>query len=134
MRNNNPMHNPEYAEKNGKKHKRAVIIDNIEYEGVIDAAKFYGVRDVTITSWCKKGINPKGIICYYKDSGPVEDALISPKGKPVILDDSLYFNTLTEAAKYCGSNNPTSLCRALKQGRDYKGHKCRYASCSSGGC
>ena len=43
MSKNNPMKNPEYAKKAGDKHKRAVIIDGVKYDGAVDAAKIFGV-------------------------------------------------------------------------------------------
>ena len=43
MSKDNPMKNPEYAKKAGDKHKRAVIINGIYYDGAIDAAKALNV-------------------------------------------------------------------------------------------
>lgn len=67
MKNQNPMKNAEIAKKSGKKHRRAVIIDGVEYDSLLDAAQAYGVSNVTIGDWCRKGQGRNGIICSYAD-------------------------------------------------------------------
>ena len=127
MRLNNPMHNKEYALKNGAKHKRAVVINGIFYEGVIDAAKACGVRDVTISAWCKRGYNTKGEPCRYADEEQKEYTL--PKvGKGVLIDGKDYYPTVKEAALALGAKDSSPLCKALKQNKLYKGHVCEYAN------
>ena len=127
MRQNNPMHNKEIALKNGKKHKRAVIIDGVYYEGVIDAAQACGVRDVTVSAWCKRGYNTQGKPCRYADEEQKEYVL--PKqGKGVIIDGTDYYPTVKEAALALGAKDSSPLCKALKQNKTYKGHKCEYAN------
>lgn len=126
MRQNNPMHNKEYALKNGEKHKRAVIIDGVYYDGVIDAAIAFGVRDVTISSWCKKGYNSKGQLCRYADEEQKTFEL-PKKGKGVLIDGKDYYPTIKEAAFALGAKDSSPLCKALKQNKLYKGHKCEYA-------
>lgn len=67
MVENNPMKNPEIAEKANSKKRRAVVINNVQYDGVILAAKAIGVSPTTICDWCKKGYTADGMICRYED-------------------------------------------------------------------
>ena len=127
MRDNNPMKNKEVALKSGAKHKRPVIIDGILYAGVIDAANFFGVRDVTITSWCKKGQNPQGKVCKYADEEQKE--YVPPKNqKGVIIDGTGYYPSIKAAALALGVKDSSPLCKALKNNQKYKGHICEYAN------
>lgn len=66
MRNNNPMKIKEYALKNGKSRKRPVLINNKEYEGVIDVAKEYKVTDTSVIQWLKRGYTNKKESIKYK--------------------------------------------------------------------
>lgn len=127
MSKNNPMKNPEYAKKAGDKHKRAVIIDGIKYDGAIDAAKVFGVSQSLIGLWCKNGGNPKGQLCHYADEAP---KLYIPKtgnSKPVIVD-GIWYKSQSAAAKAIGAPSSSCLTNALKKGILYKGHKCEYAN------
>lgn len=129
MKKNNPMKNKEIALKNGKKHMRAVIIDGIEYEGVIVAAKALNVRDVTITSWCQRGYNPQGVICRYKDELDKKfEPRVRKNLKPVLIDGKDYYPSVKEAALALGAKDSSPLCKALKNNTMYKGHKCEYAN------
>lgn len=127
MRNNNPMHNKEYALNNGAKHKRAVVIDGEEYPGLIDAAKAYKVDPGTVGNWCQRGYNTQGKPCRYADEKQKEYVL--PKvGKSVIIDGKDYYNTVKEAALALGAKDSSPLCKALKAHKTYKGHTCEYAN------
>ena len=127
MKDNNPMKDKEIAIKNGKTHKRAVYIDNNYFEGVIDAAQFYGVRDVTVTAWCKRGYNTEGKPCHYADEEQKE-YVIPNRGKGVIIDGKDYYPTVKAAAEALGSKDASPLCKALKLKKLYKGHICEYAN------
>lgn len=127
MRNNNPMNDKEIALKNGKAHKRPVIINGIYYEGVIDAANAHRVRDVTISSWCKRGYDTKGNPCRYADENQ-KDFIFPLKGKGVIIDGVNYYPTIKEAALALGAKDSSPLSKALKLNKLYKGHKCEYAN------
>lgn len=123
MSENNPMKNPEIAEKVSKKLRKAVIIDGIEYDGLITASKVFKVTPEAIGYWCRKGKNSKGQICFYKDKKQTKPQV----GKPVIIDNK-YFETIIQASEYleCSSSN---LSKALREGKTtYKGHTCKYAN------
>ena len=130
MKDNNPMKNKEYAMKSGAKHKRAVVINNIQYDGVIDASKILNVSTDTIITWCKKGINPSHQPCRYADEEQkiVEEVIISKSSwKQVQIDDKIY-NSISEAARAIDINQ-SNLSRALKSGKtEYHGHKINYAN------
>lgn len=126
MSKNNPMKNPEYAKKSGDKHKRAVIINNIYYDGAIDAAKALGVSQSLIGLWCKAGGNPQGWICHYADEQPKPYIQKTGNSKAVIIDGK-YYKNISVAAKTL--NLPaSSLGKALREGKNYKEHKCEYAN------
>ena len=127
MHNNNPMFNKEIALKMGKHHKRAVVIDGVTYDGVIDAAKAFGVRDVTITNWCKRGYNANGLPCRYADEEQKE-FVISTRGKGVLIDGKDYYPTLKAAALALGCKDSSPLCKAIKANKPFKGHKCEYVN------
>lgn len=127
MRTNNPMFNKETALKNGKYHKRPVVINGIYYDGVIDAANACGVRDVTISSWCQRGYDTKGNPCHYADEEQ-KDFVTPKKGKGVLIDGKDYYPTIKEAAMALGSKDSSPLCKALKANKLYKGHRCEYAN------
>lgn len=67
MRSNNPMTNPDVAKKNGRLHKRAVIINGKYFEGGVDAALELNVCTNTIIQWCKRGYDTWGNPCRYAD-------------------------------------------------------------------
>lgn len=130
---NNPMKNPEIARKNGLKKRRPVIINNIEYSGLVEAAQQLNVHTFTIEKWCKQGYDTNGNPCRYADEEQKEYSNYIKQygtsiiqGKPVIVDN-IYYPTLKMAATAIKGNS-TSLCAALKAGRKYKGHTCSYAN------
>lgn len=128
MRNNNPMKNPEVAEKVRLKTSIPVIIGEKEFPSPRDAGEYYGVRKETIYSWCKRGYSKDGKPCYYTTTGPKEYT-IPPKGKPVLIDGIYYYGSIKEAASLFFKDNDSSpLCKALQTNHFYKGHKCEYAN------
>lgn len=120
------QNNPEIAKKNGASKKRPVIIDGVYYCGVIDAANACGVRDITISAWCKRGYNTNGKPCRYADEEQ-KDFIIPKLGKGVLIDGKDYYPTVKAAALALGSKDSSPLCKALKSNKIYKGHKCEYA-------
>lgn len=69
MSKNNPMKNPETAEKVAQHNRKPIMIGDIQYESVVNAASILQVSTVTITNWCNKGYNSKGEKCYYINGG-----------------------------------------------------------------
>ena len=123
MSKNNPMKNKEVAERVGKAHRKAVIINGIEYDSIAIAAKELDCSTTTIGDWCRKGKNPRGWICEYKDKGKKHSSSI---GTPVIVD-GIYYNSIAEAS-YALDLIPSSLSRALKNNKPLKNHICEYAN------
>lgn len=125
----NPMKNAEVAAKVGLAHSKAVIIDGEEFVSLTSAAKKYNVTDVTISNWCKKGINPQGKVCKYKnESQKQKNGYNKKQQKSVVIDDIHYFSTIKEAAAFL--NTPSShLGKILRQGKTTcKNHSCKYAN------
>jgi len=128
MSKNNPMKNPEFAKKAGDKHKRPIIINKTRYDGLVDAARAYGVAETTVVGWCKKGGNPQGELCYYEDEGP-KPFTPSLSTKVPIIVNGIWYESKGAAAKAIGAPNGSCFNSALKNGILYKGqYKCEYAN------
>lgn len=133
MSKNNPMKNPEIAKKVGLKTRRPVIINNIEYSGLVEAAEKLNVCTFTIETWCKQGYNTNGQPCRYADESQKEYSEDIKKygarikhGKPVIVD-GVYYPRVKMGAEAIGVI-PESLINAIKANRKCKGHTCSYAN------
>lgn len=126
MRQNNPMKDKEIALKNGAAHKRAVIINNIRYDGVIDAANEFRVSTDSIISWCKQGGNTNGDVCRYADEKQKQYTYKKPGTKEIYVDDKI-FSSIKEASDYFGFSYQ-SFRQTLKIKNTYKGHKCGYVN------
>lgn len=72
MSDKNPMKNKAIAEKSNSQKRIPVVIGDKEFESIHDAIVELGTSWEAITNWCKKGINPNGEKCRYKDSEQVE--------------------------------------------------------------
>ena len=66
MKKNNPMSNPEIAEKTNGQKRIPVIINNKRYISIKEASKKIGVSTDTIARWCKQGHNTKGTKCFFE--------------------------------------------------------------------
>ena len=127
MKNCNPMKNPEIAKKVSEKNKRPIIINNIRYDGTVDAAKILGVWENTILNWCKRGYDTEGNPCRYADQKQKEYTIHKTNSKEVIVD-GIKYSSLRKAADALGVKDTSPLCKALKAGKKYKGHTCEYAN------
>ena len=127
MSKENPMKNKEIAKKNGKSKKRAVIINGVEYEGTVDAARDLGVWENTILNWCKRGYDTNYNPCRYKDEEQ-KAYIVKRTSSKAVLIDGVYYESLKAAAKALGVKDTSPLCKALKANRPYRGHKCEYAN------
>ena len=121
------MKNEDIAKKNGEKHKRPVIINNIKYNGLIDAAKALDVTTNTILNWCKRGYNTQGELCRYADEEQKDFTKKTTCSKEVIVDGKL-FPSVRAACDFLGIKDTSPMVRALKANRTYKGHNCKYAN------
>lgn len=130
MSANNPMKIKEIAKKTGLAKQRRVIINGIEYSGLIDASEKLNVASHTILLWCKRGYNTIGSPCRYADEQqknyPISKIThpFAKSNKPVIID-GIRFETVKDGAKYIGVWSE-SLTRAIKHNRLCKGHICKY--------
>lgn len=66
MKKNNPMSNPEIAEKTNSQKRIPVIIDGKRYISLKQASIEFGVVPDTIRQWCIKGHNTKNIKCEFE--------------------------------------------------------------------
>lgn len=126
MSKNNPMKKKDVAKTVGAKHKKKICIGNKVYDGIVDVAKEYGIRNTAVMYWLKRGYARNQEPCYYYGEKVPNVSLKShvTNTKSVILDGERY-ETIKEAAKSI-ETDPSVLVRALKANRPCKGHKCRY--------
>ena len=68
MKKQNPMKNKEIALRVNAKNKKRVIINNVEYESILQAREKYNVSYETIKKWCLKGENHLKEKCEYKNN------------------------------------------------------------------
>ena len=124
---NNPMKNKEIASRVHEKNSRKVIINQKEFNSVLDVCKQYNVCYEVVKNWCKKGINPFGEQCRYKD----EEQVVF-NGKRYNIGSC---KSLTYLSKHYES--PLDLAKELnitksrvykwcKRGFDDNGNSCRY--------
>ncbi len=74
MSKQNPMKDPEIAMRVGKKHRKAVIVDEKYFDSVTSAAEYIGTWDVYLTR-CIKNKNGlcKGHKCKYANQQPSQE-------------------------------------------------------------
>ena len=65
MKKNNPMSNPEIAEKTNGQKRIPVIINNKRYISIKQASTEVGVSTDTIARWCKQGHTTNGLKCFF---------------------------------------------------------------------
>lgn len=127
MSANNPMKDKNVSRKVGEKKSRAVIIGEKEYSSIKAACNELNVCWDVIANWCKKGINPYGAKCRYKDSA---QKVFSGKrynvgsSKPVIYKEKRY-ESVIDFANEVGISIRTA-CEWLKRGFNPQGIPCRY--------
>ncbi len=127
MSQKNPMKNPETAERVNSRKRRPVIINGVEYRSVKEAQEKYNTSSEVIQMWCKKGCNPQGELCRYKDS----EQVIPPTGRynkggcRAMTYKGVKYESPIDLAREIGINNSTIL-GWLKRGFDPQGNPCRY--------
>lgn len=121
----NPMHNPEVAKKVGLTKSKTVCYLGKEYT-CKELAEHTGYQVSTIWKWCQRGYDTDGNACYYKGE-QVHGAKRTTSSKAVLID-GVFFPSLRAAATFLGVKDTSPLCKALKENRTYKGHKCEYAN------
>lgn len=124
MSKENPMKNKEIALRVGKAHTKMIFYNEQLYTAK-QLSEEKGIHLETARKWAKRGYDTDGKSCYYVKDGPKEKKLNKTK-RPIFIDGQR-FESVISGAKFLGENDSTSLCRALQAGKDYKGHKCKYA-------
>lgn len=121
----NPMKNPNIAEKVNSRKRKKVIINGKEFESVKQASEYFNRHPSQISSWCKRGYDIYGNPCRFKNlpQKDIEKRRITCS-KKVIIDNKL-FDSVKEGAEYLGVWSET-LIRAIKNNRPCKGHICKY--------
>lgn len=122
---NNPMKNKEIAKKVGLSHRKIIIYNNSETTA-FELSQLLNLHVDTVRNWAKRGYDTNGNPCYYKEE-TVPSIKKNTSCKAVIID-GIYFQSLRAAADFLNVKYTNPLCKALKQNRTYKGHKCEYAN------
>lgn len=126
MSKNNPMKNKEIAEKVNKKNKRKVCVGDKVYDGVIDVALEYGIRDTAIQYWLQRGYSSDLKPCYYYgEEVPVIKLRTHCNNARAVIVDGVRYEKVKDAAKKINVD-PSVLIRALKQNKTCKEHICKY--------
>ena len=126
MSKNNPMKNPEIAEKTNAKKRVAVIIGDVEYPSIMDVKKAFKVSSSTINAWCVKGETSTGVLCRYKDADKRTIYKHKNDGqKRAVIYKGIHYDSSTELGIAIGVSQ-TTASRWCRQGRDSYGNPCRY--------
>lgn len=124
---NNPMKRPEVAAQQSLDRATPVIINGIEYPSSRIAAEKLGVCLTTVQRWCGRGYDTNHNPCRYANEPQKDFEIKKTCSKKILIDDKYEFNTVKEAAEFCGGNS-SNLGKAIRAGRPYRGHKCSYVN------
>ena len=126
MSKQNPMKNPQVAEKASSKRKRAVIVDGVEYESVKRVCEEFHTSIATVENWCQRGYTRDNVPCRYKDSNALNriEHINNGQARPVIYKGVRY-NSSSDLARSLNLTQPT-VSRWCRQHRDSYGNECRY--------
>lgn len=127
MSSQNPMYDPAIAASVGLKHRKAVIINGIQYDSASNAANALGVCEATIRAWCQRGKSPANIPCQFVKNNSLQ-LNADAKNKVPVLIDGIYYSSIKEASLALGMNSSTYLAKCIREHKTYKGHKCEYAN------
>lgn len=125
MSKENPMKNPEIAEKVARTKRKHIIVNGKKYDSVTEAIKIYGG---IVSYWLKTGYTNTHQPCYYLNNGP-KDYKIKRKiagGKPVVYNGEIYECGRDVCKKF--NIPPSSLSKYMKRGYTDKGIECRKLS------
>lgn len=129
---NPPMNNPIFIEKYQWSRGHNIVIDNVCYPSVYEAARQLHKAPGTIFLWGKRGTSESGLPCYYTDAqiDLQQKSLYTNNSKhnakPIIID-GVQYSSIIEGAKAI-NGRAECLSRCLSAGKMYKGHICSYAN------
>lgn len=122
----NPMKNPEIANKTNSQKKKKVCVGDKIFDGLIDVAKEYCVKDTAVTYWLERGYSRDFQPCYYfgQEKPNFEIKKRENIGKPVRIGE-LKFPTVKKGAEFLNVNS-SNLIKSIKDNKPIKGYKCCY--------
>lgn len=125
MKKNNPMKDPQIAEKANAQKRKAVIINGVEFKSVKEVRDHYGVSQTTVNEWCRKGRTSFGEPCSFKDNKG-EFYTLRNNGQPrAVTYKGKHYRSSTELAIAVGVAQVTAS-RWCRNGFDPYGEPCRY--------
>lgn len=104
MLTNNPMSNAIIVEKVNSKKRCPVIIDDIEYPSIKNAAQYFNVSTSTIREWCIKGLSSNGLICRFQNIEHINMHNIKSYRLIPVIVNGKHFPSLRQAALYNNVN------------------------------
>lgn len=126
MSEDNPMKDPTVASKVSEKQKKPLWVGETLYKGLIDASNDYNVTPQAFSYWLKRGYTNDYQVCYYDGDSKPELHILKPNIQPVLIDD-IYYPSIAAAARAI-NGNASSLAKALREHRSFKGHTCKYGN------
>jgi hypothetical protein len=125
---NNPMKNKDVANRVGVKHRKSVIIGDIEYESVKSAARAFTVSSELICFWLSKGCTNTGIICHYKGQEPAKKVYKGMTWCIPITIDGKYYESIKKACIELDVSY-SAIITSLKNNKLLKNkYVCKYAN------
>lgn len=123
----NPMKNPEIAKKTNDQKRRPVIIGDREFSSVKEAHQVLGAATDSIQLWCRKGVNPNGEKCRYKDEEQVEfsDKRYNKGSCRALTYKGKHYESPLDLAEELGCS-ASSIYQWVKRGFSPDGIPCRY--------
>jgi hypothetical protein len=103
--------------------RRCISSEGMEFDSVLDAAKYYNLHPNTITDALTKGILRKGMTFKYLD----EDFILNKNKQRAVIDEDTneIFFSISEAAEYYNVDWKT-VKTAIDSNRPFQGNKLKY--------
>ena len=123
----NPMKDKRISSRVFEAIKRPLWIGETQYNGIVDAARDYGVTSTAVLYWLKRGYARGNEICYYDGEQKPELKILEhgcTKRKGVIVD-GIEYESIRKAAEAIGGSC-SALSKALRKHETFKGHTCEY--------
>ena len=126
MSKENPMKNKEISKRVHDMAKRKIHIGNKTYDGIVDAAREYGVYDTAIQYWLERGYSRDLKPCYY-DGEPIPEVIVREGNcnRRAVILDGVRYRSLKEAGDSIGVTN-SAIYYAIRNHTKCKGHTVEY--------
>lgn len=129
---NNPMKKEEIACKVGMKKRRPLVIGNIRFSCIKEAAIHFNKTESAVSGWARRGYTPFGEKAFFEDKGefPEWEELFKNRHSSnsiQILVDGVIYNSIKEASKIVKADE-RKIKRYISKNKPINGHVCMYAN------